>query len=142
MVPSYRVSIFASRMYCSIGYSCRKPEPPKVCSDSVPSSTHARSEPTPFTIGSSRSLRRAASCAGEPSAKVSSPVARNSWSTVSCWLAVNSTSARRPSAYAFCSISERRTSGWWVMVTRGASFAGVVMSAPCTRSLAYSSAFR
>ncbi len=33
VVPSYRVSILASRMYCSIGYSCRKPEPPKVCSD-------------------------------------------------------------------------------------------------------------
>lgn len=33
VVPSYRVSILASRMYCSIGYSWRNPEPPKVWSD-------------------------------------------------------------------------------------------------------------
>ena len=29
-----------------------------------------------------------------------------------------------PSAYAFCVISERRTSGWWVMVTRGRGLVG------------------
>ncbi len=48
-----------------------------------------------------------------------------------------------PSAYAFWVSSERRTSGWWVMVTRGAVLSmNCEMSAPCTRSLAYSSAFR
>jgi hypothetical protein len=58
-------------------------------------------------------------------------------------VAVNSTSARRPSAYAFCSISERRTSGWWMMLTRGADLSVIwVRSAPWTRSLAYSRAFR
>ena len=35
VVPSYRLSILASRMYCSIGKSWMKPEPPKVCRDSV-----------------------------------------------------------------------------------------------------------
>ncbi len=48
-----------------------------------------------------------------------------------------------PSAYAFCVVRLRRTSGWWVIVTRGAVLSVIcVMSAPCTRSLAYSSAFR
>ncbi len=47
------------------------------------------------------------------------------------------------SANDFCTISERRTSGWWVIVTRGAVLsADWVRSAPCTRSLAYSSALR
>ena len=48
-----------------------------------------------------------------------------------------------PSAYDFCSISMRRTSGWWVIVTRGAALSSIwVRSAPWTRPLAYSSAFR
>ncbi len=48
-----------------------------------------------------------------------------------------------PSAYAFCVISERRTSGWCVMVTRGAALSVIcARSAPCTRVFAYSSALR
>ena len=42
-----------------------------------------------------------------------------------------------PSAYDFCIISDRRTSGWWVMVTRGAALSVIlVRSGPCTRVLA------
>ena len=53
------------------------------------------------------------------------------------------TSARSASAYDFCVSSERRTSGWWVIVTRGAVLsADWVRSAPWTRVLAYSSALR
>ena len=64
-------------------------------------------------------------------------MASRCWSTMSCWLAVKSTSARRPSAYAFWVISERRTSGWWVIVTRGAALSvDWVRSAPWTRCLA------
>lgn len=48
-----------------------------------------------------------------------------------------------PSAYAFCVMSERRTSGWCVMVTLGAVLSmKLARSGPCTRSLAYSSALR
>ena len=51
-------------------------------------------------------------------------------------LAVYRYSARMPSAYAFWIISERRTSGWWVIVTRGASLEVAVRSAPWTRVFA------
>lgn len=63
---------------------------------------------------------------------------------MSSWIAaVCSTRARMPSAYAFCVISERRTSGWCVMVTLGAVLSmKFARSGPWTRSLAYSSAFR
>ena len=48
-----------------------------------------------------------------------------------------------PSANDFWVISDRRTSGWWVIVTRGAVLSEVwVRSAPWTRVLAYSRAFR
>ena len=47
------------------------------------------------------------------------------------------------SANDFWIISERRTSGWWVIVTRGAVLSAAwVRSAPWTRSLAYSRALR
>ena len=52
-------------------------------------------------------------------------------------------SARMPSAYDFCSMRLRRTSGWCVIVTRGAVLSVIwVRSAPCTRVFAYSSALR
>ena len=63
------------------------------------------------------------------------------WASATCtasWkVAVYRTSARMPSAYAFCSISSLRTSGWWMIVTRGAVLSVIwVRSAPCTRVLA------
>jgi len=66
------------------------------------------------------------------------------WIWSASWTdAAYSTKARMPSAYAFCIISIRRTSGWWVMVTRGAVLSAIwARSAPWTRVLAYSSAFR
>ncbi len=43
----------------------------------------------------------------------------------------------------FCTIRERRTSGWCVIVTRGAVLSAAwLRSEPCTRVLAYSSALR
>ena len=56
VVPSYKVSIFASRTYCSSGQSWVKPDPPNVWSDSVPSKVQDFSLPYPLTIGSKRSL--------------------------------------------------------------------------------------
>ena len=48
-----------------------------------------------------------------------------------------------PSAYAFCSISMRRMLGRCTIVTRGAALSvSLVRSAPWTRLLAKSSAFR
>ena len=65
--------------------------------------SYDRSEPTPLTTGSSRSFRAAADASVRPCAAVTW---RASWIE-----AAYSTSARMPSAYAFCSISIRRTSG-------------------------------
>src|SRR5690625_7625571 len=61
----------------------------------------------------------------------------------SCHVAAYSIRERRPSAYDFCVIRVRRTSGWFVIVTRGAVLSDAwVRSGPCTRSLAYSRAFK
>ena len=62
------------------GSPCRKPEPPNVCRVSVPSSTHARSDPQPLTSGSRKSLRRSAMSSVAPFAAATL--------TASCWAAV------------------------------------------------------
>ena len=50
-------------------------------------------------------------------ARSASPPVASASTTSSCHIAVYSTRARMPSAYDFCSIRLRRTSGWWVTVT-------------------------
>ncbi len=63
---------------------------------------------------------------------------RCSASAIRSWtVAVWSIRARMPSAYAFCPSSERRTSGWRVIATRGESLsAKAARSGPCTLDLA------